>query len=709
MTRVFSKLSAIAVLVALVASGFVGLTVNAAGTASDTFVYAGIGEPDYLDPAVDWETRGNNIIQNVYETLIWYDGPHADSLVPLLAVELPTIDNGLVSADGLSYTLHIRPGITFHDGTALTADDVTYSIQRVLRIHDMSGPSWMLEQVLTDYASWYVGLTVADYLAESYSAPWIVSVLKPLGRHHVITEEDVQAVAEASVVKVDDMTVIFRLTHPYAGFVSILAAPVSSIVSRDYVEANGGIQNGQQSEYMNTHMCGTGAYKFVSWELGMLVHLARNDAYWGVGPALKDIYVVTANDINTRLLMLEAGDADAIDLPPSYESQVAGNPDIMVVKGSPTFDLIFAAFNFNIDSTTANSMYGSTITDDFFQDIHMRKAFSYLVDYAAVIQMLNGNAIQPNGPIPTGMFGHDDSVPRYSYDFAAAQTELELSVDSGTGNSWWTDGFTIPLFFNTGNVYRQTVMEKLKMAIESLGDRFHANVVGLDWPTYLSQFYNTYSYFPLTMVGWTADYADPDDFATGLLDSVYGTYPLYTGYANPAVDSLLRNAAVELDQATRAQMYSDLSYLVYDDLPYIWLYQTLSFQVMRSWVAGYYYNPMHAGLIFSALSKTVPPEKEIIKEPGSPTKSSLTWTFEPSSSGSWSLIIENNGLSCLNVEIKDVTTGEMAVKLHIALGPYPTGTITSIPVSMQGGHVYSIVVMPSGKTGSSAVLIENYG
>jgi peptide/nickel transport system substrate-binding protein len=706
-TRKVVKTSAIAILVALIASGFVGLTSTASATTSSTFVYAGLGEPEYLDPAVDWESNGMNVIQNVYETLFWYDGPNADSFVPLLATDLPTVENGQISADGLSYTVHVRSNMKFHDGTTLTPDDVVYSFQRVLRIHDVAGASWMLEQVLTDYISYYIGMTVSDYLADSYQAPWIVAILEPLGVDHIITEEDVQAVAEAAVVKIDLSTVVFRLTHGYAGFISILAAPVSSIISKEFVEAHGGVVNGYQNDYMNSHMCGTGPFKLVSWNIGDRVHLTRNDAYWGSAPALKDVYIVTANDVSTRLLMLQTGDADAVDLPQSYEPEIAGNTGITVVKGIPKFELAFAAFNFNINSAAANSMYGTSITDNFFHDIHMRRAFAHLVDYAAVMDMLDGNAMQPNGPIPKGMFGYDESVPRDTFDLVAAQSELEMAINPVTGNSWWTDGFSIPLFYNMGNVYRQTILEHLKMTIESLGARFQAVLIGLDWPTYLSEFYNTYSYFSLSIVGFSVDYADPDDFATFLLDSVYGGYPRFRGYSNPMVDEKVRAAMGELDSTARAQMYSELSYMLRDDPPYIWLYQTMCFQAMRSWVMGYYFNPMHNGLYYASLSKSTPAGIEIVKMKA---KGGVeTWTFEPEADGMWYAEISNNGLTKLTISITDLTTGQKISKEQISFATSgPTGTVTTAQVAMESGHVYQITATPYGRVGASATLTQYF-
>ena len=571
-------------------------------TGPDEFVEAKIGEPDYLDPAIDYETAGGEVLQNVYENLIWYDGPSVINFKPVLATEIPTVANGLISADGMNYTFNLRSGVTFHDGTVMNADDVVYSIQRVLRIHDWSGPSWMLEQVLTDYISWYVGDTVSNYLDSSYNATWIRAVLQPLGWDHVIAEDDVKTVAEAVVLKVNDLTVKFRLTHPYPAFLAITAYTVCNIVSKDFVEANGGIVGGEQNAYMNEHTCGTGPYMLVNWIFGAQVDLTRYDGYWGVKPAIKDVHIVKVMDYDTMMLMLQAGDTDFASIGIQNESDFAGDPDYRVVKGLPTFDITFAGFNMNIN-TTAAAVYGSTVPDDFFQNLHVRKAFVHLLNYTQIItDVLKGNAILPNGPIPKGMFGYDNSVPAYDYNLTAAELELRAAINPATGHSWWTDGFTIALMYNAGNAYRGTVCTYMKASLESLGSQFHATINAFDWPTYLDLMRMSPSPFPLFYLGWAPDYADPDDYCNPFL-LTGGTFPYMTEYSNATIDALVRSASSELDPTLRAAMYSEITWLTHNDTPYLWLSQSNVFHVERSWVSGYYFNPMYAGLYFPALSK----------------------------------------------------------------------------------------------------------
>ncbi len=573
----------------------------------DTFIMISIWNPEYIDPAVGWETSGMEVTDTVYERLLGYDGGSASNLVPVLATVVPSLANGLISPDGLNYTFNLKTGVIFHDGTVMTADDVIYSMQRVLRIHDPSGPAWMLEQVLTDYISFYIGDSVGTYLDSSYNVSWIRAILAPLGWNHILTEDDVRNVAEIAVLKVNDTAVRFRLTHPYAGFLPVLAFNIGSIMSKDYVDAHGGVVGGQQNTWMNRHACGTGPFRLVTWEVNSHIEMERFDGYHGAAPPLKHVFIENIEDVNCRILMLQSGDADSAYIPSRYESKFSPRPDCRIVKGLPAFSMIFAAFNFDLDSFTANSVYGGiNMTDDFFQDVHMRRAFSHLVNYAQYIQnAYAGNAEQPNGVIPRGMPGYDSLLQKQEYNLTAAEAELRMAINPHSGMTWWDQGFTIPLFYNAGNLARQTFCEMIRAALESLGGApKSATTFALDWPTYLNYMFHPYSPMGLYALGWGADYADPDDYATAMLDSDYGVYPLFTSYRNDSINSLVRDAAAELDPTQRAALYHTMSVLVYYDVPYIWLAQTGSFHIERSWVTGYLFNPMLSGLNYWSLDKS---------------------------------------------------------------------------------------------------------
>lgn len=570
----------------------------------DAFIVATFGGPQYLDPAIDYETAGGEVLQNVYETLIWYDGARVDTLIPILCNQTPSVVNGLIGADGMNYTFNLKTGIKMHDGTTMSASDVIYSLQRGIRIHDPDGPSFIYEGVITDMLSYSIGDEVQNWTGQfSWPTPTWMLALMGNDPFHVITEADVQAVAEGAITAINASAINIRLTHPQAAFLQMLAFNAASVVSKEYVEANGGVVNGEQNDQMNQNTCGSGPYELVSWASGV-IHMTRFADYHGAAPAIKDIYIKDVSDVNTRILMLKAGDADSIALPIDFESLFADNPNYRIVKGLPTFDQMIVGFNWNIN-TTAAAIYGSDVPTDFFTDVHVRRAFAHMFDYTGFIaKVLMGNGIQPNGVIPKGLFGYNASQPKYNYDLAMAEAELKLAINPATSNSWWDDGFSIAFFYNSGNSYRETACLYMKQALESMNPgSFHATVNSLQWATYLTELQKKPSPFPMFYIGWAPDYPDPDDFATPLLDSTWGIFPYRTGYSNATIDSLIRDAAAETNDKIRYQLYQDLTEAVYQDVPYIWMYQANNFHIERSWVGGYYYNPMYGGFYYPSFTK----------------------------------------------------------------------------------------------------------
>lgn len=125
------------------------LQAGAAVKNPDTYIYLSAADANSLDPAWSGDGASQQIILNIYETLFAFEGGSTDKVMPLLASAVPSLENGLLSADGRTYTIPIREGVRFHDGTPLTAKDVRYSLLRFM-IMD-AGPAMMLLDPLAGY------------------------------------------------------------------------------------------------------------------------------------------------------------------------------------------------------------------------------------------------------------------------------------------------------------------------------------------------------------------------------------------------------------------------------------------------------------------------------------------------------------------------------------------------------------------------------
>jgi peptide/nickel transport system substrate-binding protein len=555
----------------------------------DTIIVETIGEPDYLDPAVNYEAYGGEIIQNVYETLTWYNGSRADQIIPWLAERYE------VSPDGMSYTFYLRKGIKFHDGTPFNATAVNYSLVRTIVIADPDGPAWFLGPIRG-----------AEELMEKI---WAGNA----------TWNDVKAwLAKKPIEILDTYTVRINLDYPYAPFPAVLASPwASPIVSPSYVEAHGGIELGKHNDWMDRHAeAGTGPFIVKSWEPGVITMVA-NPNYWGgpkgdIKPKIKTVIFREVKDANTRLMDLLKGDADFVGVPATHidqlidinkwlnEGKIVVKPDVAdkvaVLGPFDAFGITFLGLNMDIhDEKTGKSV-------DFqpFKDIRVRQAFAYAFDYKTFIkEVVRGFGIQPNGPIPKGMFGYDPSIPVYEYNLTKAK-ELLLAAGKDLGFSP-DNPKTLTLYYNSGNVVREKACLLLASAINSLHTGLNLQIVPLDWPAFLSL--RKKKAMPIFVGNWIPDYMDPDDYLVPFGHGEKGTFTGYIGFNDPELNKLIDEQAKILDPEKRKAAISEIVKKINEKYVYIWLIQGQAYEVHRTWIKGWFYNPAFPGNYYAVLWK----------------------------------------------------------------------------------------------------------
>ncbi len=104
----------------------VAKTTEVAGFNPDIFVYAGSGDAETLEPSRAYDTASSEIIYQCYDNLVAYKPGSLSEFIPMLATEVPSVENGLISKDGRTYTIPIRKGVKFHNGAELTPEDVFF-------------------------------------------------------------------------------------------------------------------------------------------------------------------------------------------------------------------------------------------------------------------------------------------------------------------------------------------------------------------------------------------------------------------------------------------------------------------------------------------------------------------------------------------------------------------------------------------------------
>jgi len=492
-------------------------------TDPDTLNILAYGEPDQLDPATCYDARGSLVIHNLYDRLIGYDSPDTKVINPRLA------ESWEISDDGMEYTFYLRKDATFHDGSAVTADAVKYSFDRVLKMNQP--PSWMMAQCM-DLNSTQV---------------------------------------------IDDYTVKITLTKPYAAFLPILCYTVASIVNPDVIEANGGVAEGEENEWLNQNETGAGSgpYELVEWIPNERIVLIRYDDYWR-GPAkLPNIKISFIPEIGTRVMYLKKGDADiATGFPETNIPDILGSEGVTVFA-DPSYDITFIVLGCRGP----------------LADKSVRQAVCMAMDYDTILSFVyHGYAEKLCNVVPSGMFGWHD-VGCYEFDIEGANALLDQAgytygsdyrVDPATGEILGAE-IAVP----QGDEVRSQIALLWQNSLAKIG--FKLDIREITWAMMYKLIRNEET--DMIISGWLPDYADPDNYTDSMCGSANAKAIWGSDYKNEELDSLIDQAKWEANTTARNDLYLQILLIIKEDAPFVWLAQTAHVEAHRLWVKGYFYNP----------------------------------------------------------------------------------------------------------------------
>lgn len=551
----------------------------------DIIYFAHTGEITSLDPVYSYDAITHSTLINIYDTLIGLDKDKLGEYTPLISQKVPSVENGLISGDGRTYTFIISSGIKFHNGEELTPEDVKYSLLRFMIMDIPGGPSSLfLEPIF--------GIT---------------SIRDENGNIRITKKEFEQA------IKVEGDKLIIRLKKPFAPFLSIVAR-WSYVMNKNWAiklgEWDGRYETikdftnrpKEKSKIVYAEN-GTGPYKLLKWDINrkQIILSAFENYFRGIAP-VKTVIEKTVDEFSTRRLMLERGDADIIEIPRVYESQFKNIKGIILYSSLPrlmTDPVFFFTFKIN---TVANPDIGSGRLDgngippDFFSDKNVRKAFAYSFDYDSFInQSLGGKAIRAYSPIPPSILKLD-GVSHYDFNLEKAKEYFKKSYNGRL----WEKGFRFTLTYNTGSDIRALACEILKKNIESINPKFRIDIRAVDWAVYLEKAQS--KKMPLFTRGWIADYADAHNFIFPFYHS-NGRYPQAQGFSNRELDMLIEKAAEETSIEKRIKLYRKIVNMANEEVYQIYTIHPLGIMAMRENIEGFIENPLYMGVYFYNLRK----------------------------------------------------------------------------------------------------------
>ncbi|MGF1623705.1 MAG: ABC transporter substrate-binding protein [Alphaproteobacteria bacterium] len=524
-------------LAATTASIALALAVPTLATAQDDVPMGGTMIVTYnddvstLDPAIGYDWQNWSMIKSLFNGLMDYE-PGTTELVPDLA------ESYEISDDGLVYTFHLRDGVTFHNGRALTSADIKYSIERAVNPETLSpgqGFFWMIEGFDEAAAGEAEGLS--------------------------------------GIATPDDGTVVITLSRPDATFLHVMAINFSFAVPREAVEEFGAD--------FGTNPVGTGAFRLTEWALGQHLIFDRNEDYYHEGlPKLDQVVFEVGQDPSVALLRLENGEVDILGdgIPPARFVDIMENAayDDQIVEGG----------QLHTGYVTMNVLMPP------FDDVRVRQAVNMAINKDRIVRIVNGRAVPANQPLPPAMPGYAEDYEGYAYDPDAAKA---LLVEAG-----FADGFDTELYaMNTDPNPR--IAQAIQQDLAAVGIRVELQTLAQSTVIDAGGQPNQAPMIWSGGMAWIADFPDPSNFYGPILGcggAVQGGWN-WAWYCNEELDAKAAEADAMTDPARaeeRLALWRDIYLAIMEEAPWAPVFNEQRFTFHSARIAGpdaIFVDPVH--------------------------------------------------------------------------------------------------------------------
>jgi len=404
-------------------------------------------DPQTLDPARINDIYSRSVAQQLFDGLVQFD--QTLTVVPALA------EFWRSSRDGLTWTFNLRRGVKFHHGREVTADDVVFSLSRILDPRTRSGA-----------ADLFMNIEGAREFRE--------------GRAKTVM----------GLVAIDPHTVQITLQGAQGPFVAVLAVGHARIVPRDMVERLG--------DAFGDQPVGTGPFRLERWERGKEIVLAANQEYFAGPPRLaKLVYrIFPGEQFDAMYGEFFKGNLEDTPIPPREQRVKTPDPRYVYVK-RPMISVRFYGFNTQVKP---------------LDDRRVRQALVYAVDREAIIEeVFLGRFTPARGILPPGTQGFNPRLKGYAHDPRRAR---ELLAEAGYPN-----GRGLPPIAIWSSVRHEGLVreyEQIKQYLEAVGVQSEIHYLS-DWPSYSKALDE--GKLPVFLYGWYADVPDPDNFLFKLFQS----------------------------------------------------------------------------------------------------------------------------------------------------------------------------------------------
>lgn len=486
--------------------------------------------PDTLDPQDASFTNEIAVLVLNYEGLTRFDA------------ELKTIpaaaERWQYSADAQEITFTLRKGLTYSDGTPLTARDFAQAIRRSL---DPRG-------VVGNYQDTFFMIEGAEAILNT-AVPTDEAILPRLFE-------------QLGVATPDDRTIRFTLTQPTPYFHTLMAIWVAYPARQDLID-RGGDEWWQSAAYQ----LGNGPFQIAAIDSALnSIEFRANEHYWRGRPQLDVIEYHYIANLAVALQAYKNGEVDVMMPDPN---------DVAAIRADPQLSQEFVDY-----PGACTLVYEFNLTKAPFDDQHVREAFAYAIDRDALLRdSFKDTEVKTLTWIPPGYPGYDREENRFDFDVAKARAALAQSRYGGAAALP-----EIKFAYNSNNPANQARVEYfIQMIQKNLGVEITPDPIEGTTLTSMRKSIDTHP--QLNVGGWCADFPDQQNWLNIYWHS-RSNFAATIGYRNEQADALMDAAAVTIDPQRRAALYDQAQKLIIGDAAHVMRSNSKNQFLVKPYVKG---------------------------------------------------------------------------------------------------------------------------
>lgn len=495
--------------------------------AGGTFIFSASSNIHTLDPHFAYDTLSTAACRLLYDGLLDYD--YEGQMIPGLAAELPA-----VSDQGRVFRFTLRDGIKFHNGREVTAEDISWSMHRLLS-ERIGSPGYPFFKSIVGAPAYHAG--EVDHIE--------------------------------GIVVVDDRTIEFRLDEADQTFLNALAMPFSYPLAREHVEE---LEQAEGVTAVGRNPIGTGPFAFARWERGVQVEFDRFEEYWAPRARAEHMIFLENIQADVASARFRNGDVDIVYRPSKVNRLFLRESEAWAPYRAEAPSPALYALGLNCELPP-------------FDNVHVRRAVAYAIDRSKFERLDPGRAIAATQVLPPMLPPHDPNLPtRQVFDLDRAREEMRLAG--------FPDGLSEPVMLWVRGESEVRVAQFFQQDLKEIGIEIELKMVS--FATYLKETGKP-RVAQAAFTGWHQDFPDPSNFMDILFHS-RSIHPENSEnrsfYRNPKLDAILDRARAEVDHEVRLALYAEANEILAEEAPWAFLYYPVDMFAWQPYVKGFRPHPV---------------------------------------------------------------------------------------------------------------------